>query len=279
MTKYKTYISIDEKEYFWIIVENGKVINRNATREELHKIITKPKFYNKTNICPTCRKENNVTDRSILYPRNARQDISEDGKKTNRYVCMHHYGVNYGRYVPNSRNNIIKSLRDRRTGSLKDEGNILGDNCEELTEKWLGAKRLATKYDKYSMLPLDHDPIQKHILAMIGNKLVDLYGKVPQTKGRHYSPTGGYWSASTVREYNKKFDILILYCVSEDGKTVERIYIFPREDIITISGTTIYKSPTDCAGDPIIGIYEKYRIVDQEQLKKVNNIWKDIIKR
>lgn len=278
MTKYKVYISIDEKEYFWVTVENGKVINRNATREELDKITTKPKFYNKTNICPTCRKDNNITDKSILYPKNACHDISEYGKKMNRYVCVRHYGMNYGRYVPNSRNNIIKSLRDRRTGSLKDEGNILGDNCEDLTEKWLGAKRLATKYDKYSTLPLDHDPIQKHILIMIGNKLVDLYGKVPQTKGRHYDPTYGFWSARIVKEYNKKFDILILYCVSEDRKVVERIYIFPKEDIITISGVTICKNPTDCAGDSIIGMYEKYRIIDQEELKKVNNIWKEIIK-
>ena len=90
MTKYKVRISIDEENFIWIIVENGKVINRDACREELVKIRTKENFYNMTNICPICRKENNITDKSILYPKNAFHNVDENGKKIDEWARFSH---------------------------------------------------------------------------------------------------------------------------------------------------------------------------------------------
>lgn len=70
MAKYRMSVSIDEKNFFWIVIDNGKFI-RNPTNEDIKK--TKLISYNSTNICPICRKDNNITDKSILYPKNARQ--------------------------------------------------------------------------------------------------------------------------------------------------------------------------------------------------------------
>lgn len=49
---------------------------------------------------------------------------------------------------------------------------------------------------------------------MIGGKLVDLSGKIPQIKCATYSSR------------------LILYCVSGNGGTIERIYFIPKGDVI-----------------------------------------------
>lgn len=142
-------------------------------------------------------------------------------------ICKTHYMKNDYHKRPDTNHNIIKSMSDRRTGNLEDPRQILGDNCEEATKEWLGAERLATKYDKFAGLPLDHGPISKHISVMIGDKLVDLHGKVPQTKGSHYSSTYGGWSFKG-EDIFKGFDILILYCINKDGKIIERIYIYKR---------------------------------------------------
>lgn len=118
MTKYKIYVSIDEKNFFWIIIENGNIINKNPTREELGKI-TRTISYNKTNICPICRKENTITDKSILYPGNALREKDRYGNKTEERVCNNHWNIDYQRYDHNSRNNAIKSVADIRTGNLR----------------------------------------------------------------------------------------------------------------------------------------------------------------
>ena len=98
--------------------------------------------------------------------------------------------------------------------------------------------------------------------------MVDLSGKIPQTRGITYSPKYGKWKPSNLYiEHDKKFDILIVYCISEDGKIIERIYIFPKEEIKAIGSISIIKNP-------LKGIqwYEAYR-VDDEEIKKVNEIW------
>lgn len=42
---------------------------------------------------------------------------------------------------------------------------------------------------------------------------------------------------------------------------------------------TITRNPTDSSGSFITPWYEKYRITDEEYLKKTNEIWKEIISR
>lgn len=70
MSKHKIYISKDRKNFFWIVVDRQKLI-LNPTEEDLKK--TKSISYNRTNICPRCREEEErngkeLTDKSMLYP-------------------------------------------------------------------------------------------------------------------------------------------------------------------------------------------------------------------
>jgi len=42
----------------------------------------------------------------------------------------------------------------------------------------------------------------------------------------------------------------------------------------------VIKNPTNhCGTIPVIPWYEKYRIIDEEELIKVNKIWKEIINK
>jgi len=314
MTKYKIHVSFDGINYFWIVVDR-EIFIRNPTEEDL-KYATE-KSYNNTNICSICREKNNITDNSILYPKNAYKEYIKENW-TKRWTCsrchakfgtygqyekpkryynpthtcdrcgksfndienggpLREYDENRGwtkrwdcpncwqKYDPNSTNNIIKSMSDRRIGLLKDPTKIFGDNCEELTHRWLGAKDLNEENDNYNS-PLDHGPI-RHITVTINNKSVDLYGKIPQTKGRHYDPIRKCWSQTVYAEHDKEFDILILYCVSEDGKKIERIYIIPKEEIIKVTSISIYISKwSRISKIP----YGQYRVKDGKILSQQN---------
>lgn len=276
MTKYRIHVSFDEINFFWVVMDNGMLI-ANPTKEDLYG--TKLKKYNKTNICDRCREENKITDNSILYSGNARTELDKGGNWTGKWDCPRCWQD----FDPNSQDNLIKSVRDRRTGNLHNPDQIFADNCEELTSKVFGVERLAVKYDKYSKLPYDHPAIAGHISVMIGDKLVDLYGKVPQTKGasllirRQGILESEYWHSSLKNEHNKEFDVLMFYCVSKDGKLLERIYIFPSWEIINMTGIVIHKNPTRISGRRFNRWYELYRIVDEEFLNRVNEAWKKII--
>lgn len=72
------------------------------------------------------------------------------------------------------------------------------------------------------------------------------------------------------KEHKKNFDVLICYCASKDGKIIERIYIFPKEEIVKRSSIAIYKNPSKGSW------YEKYRVKDENTLKRVNELFKKI---
>lgn len=271
MTKYKICAAIDENNSFWIVVDNGRFI-RNPTKEDLKD--AEFKIYSDDNICPICREENSITDKSILYPRNANHDTDKKGNKTDEWVCKRHGERNYKRYDPNSLENIKKSMRDCRTGNVKDHSKILGGNCEELTSRLFGAKRLSVEYDKYSQLPLDHLPIPNGVSVIIGGKLVDLSGKIPQTKGRQYSPEYRWWIFS---DMHQECDIMICYCISEDGGYIERIYIFFKYKIPATHAGIFKYGPN---GNPYgIDKYKDSRVTDEKFLETANEIWYEIISK
>lgn len=240
-----------------MVVENGKIIKRNVTREYLIKITTNVYYYNKTNICPKCRIDKNITDKGILYPGNVRRGIDNDGKKTEEWICNMHYVKDYQQYDLNSQNNLKKRLRDRRIGNLSNPNLLFADDCEELTCITFGVKRLSTEHDNYE-LPIDHD--RYPILGIM------------QTKGAIFNYNlGAYggWLFTSEKE-EKEFDSLILYCMDRDDKNVERIYIIPKEEAIKRKSIGIVKNPSK-------GWYEKYRIKDKEILERIDSMWKVIV--
>lgn len=245
MAKYKIYITIDEQDQFWIVYDNGMVI-RNPKEEDLKN--TTLKEYNPTNICSLCRKENNITDNSILYPGNVLK-VWVDQKKI--WNCKKH-GYKYHNNNPNSNSNIIKSLRVRRNGQLKDARNLFADNCQTLTCELFEVENLNLKYDNYNF-PIDHS---KHpILGIL------------QTKGAHYKDDTWRFCYNILCELDKKYDNMILWCVSQDGRIIERLYIIPKKETDKRSSIAIYNNPSRGQW------YEKYRVTDKELLKKANDIW------
>lgn len=261
MTKYKVRISIDEKNFYWIIVENKNIINRNATREELIKITTKVYQYNKTNICQRCRENNNITDKSILFPKNALCERDIDSK-----IIVDCYRKDtYDR----DEKDLFKSLRKRRTGNLNPNSvQAKGDLFQKLTCKWrstvstIPVEDLNEKLDNYNS---SYDHTRDSGLGII------------QTQGRictivsHGSEGWGF--SNFQREFLKQNDNTICYCISKDGKTIERIYIFPKYETYRMT-ITIVKNPTKKRY--VKQWYEKYRVTDKEIIMKGNEIWINI---
>lgn len=255
MAKYRISISFDEKNFFYIVVDNGKFI-RNPTKEDL--MGTKLKYYSETNICPRCREENNITDRrSILYPGNAcRQKYNNNDTKN--WICAGHYHTDSEKYDPNSFNNIIKSLRDCRTGNDNPNSTqTKGKKSQKLACILYGWEDLNEKYDNHKS-PIDcYDPKT---------------GLYHQIKGRYYdSKYRGWYFRDFEREWKKIFEDMIGFCISEDGNSVERIYKFPWKEIMRVKSISVCKNA-------ICEWYKQYRVKDEDELKKANEIWKKIIK-
>ncbi len=64
---------------------------------------------------------------------------------------------------------------------------------------------------------------------------------------------------------------MICICKSTDGKRIERIYRFPKNEINNRRGITIVKNPSRSVW------YEKFRIKDEEEIRKSNDILQRIL--
>lgn len=257
MTKYKSFISIDEIEFIWIIVDDGKILSKNPSIEELNKVSKIGLRYNETNICHICREENDITDRSILYPRNVRREKDKDGNETGRYVCPKHYF----RTDPNSHINAMKSVRSCRTGNQNPlHTSTRGDRDIELACRLYDYENLNKTKDRYNT---DID--------CRSNKT----GLYHQIRGRCYNSKHGFWSLGAFdNEWEKEYEDIVCFCKSVDGKRIERIYRFPQPVIKGMRSISIVKISSRG-----ISWYEKYRIKDDEEIKKANEIWKKITNR
>jgi hypothetical protein len=103
-------------------------------------------YYNRTNTCDICHDN--------LYSGNARKEHNEKGDWTGRWLCEK-CGNRHRQRLPNSQNNIIKSLRDRRIGNLDPNSSAAkGDLFEDITYKTRGIKILSIEEDNYR-LPLE----------------------------------------------------------------------------------------------------------------------------
>ena len=265
MSKCKISVSFDEKNFFWIVVDNGIFI-RSPTKEDL--IGAKIKHYNKTNTCDICREEyekhgKELTDKSILYPRNVLLETDKEGNKTREYVCRRHGYGNYQRYDPNSQHNLLKQIGDRRIGNQDpNSSNAKGDNSLELACILYGWIDLNEKNDNYSGgTPLDcHDPKT---------------GLYHQVQGRYYNSVYQWWYFTGFEdEWKKIFENMVCFCFSEDGKIVERIYIFSKKEIERVKGISIYENPSKGGQQN-----EQYRRTDKDELKKANEILRCINNR
>lgn len=279
--KYKIRVSFDEKNFFWVVYDRDKLMMK-TTNEDLEEIKL-IKYYNHTNVCPTCREEwknediSKLTDKSILYPGNTMRDTNKNGNKTNIWICIRHGQIQYARNNPDSYNNIFKINTGCRSGNLdSDCSTAKGILGVRLTCSLFGVKSLDGENNNYKS-PVDHSPISGTMLLMIGEKLVYLSEKILQSKTKWYDSKNCFWyfhfsGRRNLGEKNKKTDYVVCYCISEDGKIVERIYIIPKKEVIKQNGISIVKNPKN------VPLYEKYKVTDSEFLKITNETWQEIIK-
>lgn len=217
--------------------------------------------YNDTNTCDKIHKVGFSWRRCGKdFHGSALKEYDNNRKWTGNWICKQCYD----KYDLNSWCKMRKSLRGRRTGYLNPSSpQEKGDKAQKLSCTWLGIEDLNIVNDNY-MWPIDHS----------NHKLLGII----QTTSKWYDSYNQNWVfGNTIRDSHKDFDNMICYCISKDGKIIERIYIFPKEEIIKRSGISISKSPKDRWGGIKIPWYDKYRVKDEDVLKKVNDIWKKII--
>lgn len=259
--KHKIYVSFDEQNYFWVIVDNAKFI-RHPTEDDLKGAIEKS--YNHTNICQVCRKKQELTDKSILYPGNARRETDKSGKKIEKWNCERHGTISRQRYDPNSHHNIIKSLGDRRTGNQDpNSSNAKGDRGEDLLCAWKGYTNLNKKNDNYS---------KGTRIDCLDEKTGEYY----QTKIAYYNSRNNLWGfdfrklqESIIQGF--RFKSIFLFCISEDGQIVNRIYEIPEKEIYDVE--TRKGKASISVRNNAKGWYELYRIINDEELNKINKMW------
>lgn len=194
----------------------------------------KRNFINETNTCEECGKE-----LKIGHPK---REYDKNGNWTGRLLYKNCYDKNDRKNNPNNLDNIKKHLTDSRNNNLDpDSTSAKGGLFEAITCKTRNRKNLNIEYDNF-ITPIDHDR--------------DPELGILQTKGAIYNSIHRIWHNiwNSDFEKRKEFDSLIFYCMSKDRKNIERVYIFPKKEIIIRNGVTIYKNPTRTVW------YEKYRV-------------------
>ncbi len=170
MRKSRISVSFDEQNFFWVVLDNGRLI-MNPTKEDL--LGTKLKTYNKTNICEFIDKNSKRCD-EILYPKNARQ-FNIDRKTV--WYCEKH-SSRYRHKLSDSDHSMMRSIANCRTGNEDpNHPSTKGNKDIELICKLHGYINLNEIYDNFAT-PIDcQDPITRLLY---------------QVQGRCYDPIRGY---------------------------------------------------------------------------------------
>jgi len=256
--RYKSHRLVEGKPRWVITNEDGKIINKVPNKEELRyakkeKYIKKYRSringrYNDTNTCPKIKEDGTICGNRLMFG-DACQERDDNGKTTGRWICSKCYKKDYV--------DDRKYIADRRTGHQNpNSSNAKGDKAEKLTCLWQNVENLNIKSDNH-LCPIDHS--RHPILGIL------------QTKSKWYDSANRWWAVKWKNEWYKEFDNLILYCISEDGKYIERIYIFHIDEVMKRTGIIIYKYAKHVLW------YEQYRVKDEKILKHVNDLWIQII--
>lgn len=220
-------------------------------------------YYNRTNTCDNIKECGDKCEER-LCSHNAYREFNKKGEWTGRWFCKKCYSNNRQK-SPDSQNNIIKSLRVCRIGSLNTSSeHAKGKRFQTLACRHYGWKDLNDENDNYISSIDCFDP-KNGLFYQIQGRLYDDYNRCWNSGGK------------LERDWYKEFSSMVFYCASKDGRTIERIYIFPIEEIRKRKGITIYKNPTGSRGGSIEPWCEKYRVTDEIELKRSNEIWQQII--
>jgi len=185
---------------------------------------TKPKkksAYNSTNTCDRCGNK--------LYAKNACREYNEKRDWTGKWLCTNCYKYEYA-----------KNRADFRNNNLDPNSTVgKGYTFEQITCIARYLKNLNIESGNF------HSPIDHSVDAELG---------IIQSKGAIYDYINDQWSFNVLNEQHKKFDHLICHCMDENMQNVERVYIFPKKEIMKRASIGIIKNPSRGTW------YEKYRV-------------------
>lgn len=212
------------------------------------------KRYNSAHSCDRCGKSFEELEKYGKYPV---REYDEMGNWTGNWDCP----PCYRKYDPNDIDNIMKKLRNCRTGNQdKSHGCTKGDITLDLACELYGYENLNKIYDNYNTEIDCRD---------------EKTGLLYQVQGRQYNQKYGWWCFSHFdREQCKDYKDMICFCKSNDGTTIERIYRFPCSVIKGITTVTIVKNPSRG-----VQWYEEYMVKDAEELEKANEILQRILRQ
>lgn len=321
---YRSYRYIDGKSRWVIVDENGKIVNKNPSKEELKDLKEGPykrggsmhrprryytykklltyfdRFYEENRRVPvcndfdnnpiypssgTCKKVfgswNNAIRDSGLWDKRYNEDnkcefIDTDGKRCTEnldignarqfdidgklvWYCKKHGNIYYERNDPNSLANMRKSLRNCRTRNQNpNHESTKGDRCIDLACELYGYIDLNKRYDNYTTEIDCQDPIT---------------GLLYQIRGKRYNPINRRWDSGNLEnEWYKYYEDMVYFCLSKDGKIIDRIYKFPSWEIMKRKSISIYNNENE-------HWYDEYRIEDPDKLRKVNETWQKILEK
>lgn len=205
------------------------------------------KYYNRTNTCGRCG--NNLE----LCPGTPYREYNNAGNWTGNWLCKKCCDNRYFR-----KGNLSPT-------STTGKGYIF----EQVTCKVRGIKNLNIVNDNFHS-EMDHS--------------IDPEYGIIDTKGAFYNHIAKIWSYNWSFIHTKEFDNIFFYCANEKG--IERVYIFPWEEVINRMSITIYKNPKDKWGRPKFSWYDKYRVDEkpyndeyQEILKEIENGRDPVLRR
>lgn len=213
-------------------------------------------YYNSTDTCDKIKEDGNRCGRD--FHGKVYKEKEKNGHWIGNWMCTQCY---QNKRDKKKRHDEYRDryITVRLTGNQNpDHSNAKGDLTEELTDRWKGTKSLNKENDNYHW-SVDHSPDP-------------ITGSIYQTKSKWYDPINRYWKHHWERE--QKFDKLIFYCVSKDGNIIEKIYIFPKEEILKRTGVYIFKVVLRGSH-----WYEQYLITDEEEVKNINKIWNEILEK
>lgn len=271
MSEYKQKRIVDSKPRYVILDGEGLVIDKNPSKERLNQVLIWNFKHNETGICPRCREENTVTEKSILDG-NACKERDKYGKKTGRFVCENHWKKDYEKYNPDSSRNARKSVANCRTDNEnQDHSSTKGNEDIELACKLYGYIDLNKKYNNH-ITPVDcQDPITG-LLYQIRGKTLGIISRYTTVSGKEKYYEG--WDFTDLGdEWYKDYEAMIFICRSKDRKIIEEIYKIPFKNIKEkIKRIGIYKNVSKW-----IPWYGKFRIKDEEEIRKANDILQRIL--
>lgn len=260
MVYYTSLRYIDGKVRQTIVDECGKIVNKRPSKEEL-KGLEKEKLkgvynssngiYNSTNTCDNIKEDGSKCEEKLVKGKAIREK-DKNGNKTGRWFCNKCYTHNYDR-ISGCGHAILRELANSRTGNQNpNSSSAKGDKSQELACKL------------YEWIDLNKESDNRR-------SPVDCYdlktGLYHQVQGRFFDSICGFWQFDLREEHNKEFKDMVCFCYSEDGKTIERIYIIPKSEIILRATVSILKYRKRKGR----GWYEQYR-EDDEEVANANKI-------